>query len=473
MPPVNGIIDYSQYGDPMPFGPYAQSEVGELTKALTAGLDINTPGAVAGSGFALRPESLDGTLYNLSFRMEHLRLWPQLLKQEVYNTINEYNVLRAHGSGVAFFHNEGDLPAEDDTTWERMYARVKSMGCTRRYTIMASMVRMAHMQAEAHQTIGGTMWTLEQLERSLFAGNATLLPQAFDGYDQLIANVRDLRGRPLTGDEVNYGAGKVFDAPNYGKATDLYMPVGVDTDFVDDIAPNARYNVQAGPGYVNGHAGMQVKVYDTQRGPISLQPDVFIKFGDIPSSIALGDSAKRPGTPTEAVAMASPTSTLSKFLASDAGSYRYKAVAVNEFGKSAPLELTGTVTVDAGDKVTFSLGDGNPTARYYEIYRSTLGGAATTCKYAFAVIRDPSGTTAIEDNNFYLPGMGRSYLIQQNQEFNKFNRLLRFMKIRLGMVDASFRFMLLLFGNLVVHAPNKALIFINVGRSNRTPANDL
>jgi hypothetical protein len=467
----NNMIDYSQYGDPMPFGPWSQEQVGDLSKSLTAGLDISSPGAVAGSGFALRPESLDGTLYNLSFRMEHLCLWPQLLKQDVWNTINEYNVLRQHGTGVAFFHNEGDLPAEDDSIWERLYARVKSMGCTRKYSLMAAMARLAHnMNAETHQTIGGTMWTLEQLEKNLFTGNATLLPQAFDGYDSLIANTRDLRGRPLTGDEVNYGAGLVFDKPNFGRATDLYMPVGVDTDFVEDIAPNARYNITP-QGWQNGRAGMQVKVYDTQRGPISLNPDVFIEFGEEPSATALGDTAKRPGTPTESVALASAGSG-SKFTAADAGNYRYKVVAVNEFGKSAPLEMTGAVTVAAGESVTFTIGDGNPVARYYEIHRSTKGGAATTCKYSFKIARDSSGSTVVTDTNAYIPGTARVYMVQQNREFNQFKRLMRFMKVRLGMMDANFRFMLLLFGNLVVQAPNKGLIYFNVGRRNRLPTYD-
>jgi hypothetical protein len=135
--------------------------------------------------------------------------------------------------------------------------------------------------------------------------------------------------------------------------------------------------------------------------------------------------------------------------------------------------MTGAVAVTAGQVVTFSVNDGSPVAKYYEIHRSTKNGAASTCTYMMKVARDTSGTTTITDSNAYLPGTGRVYLIQQNREFNKFNRLLRFMKVRLGMIDSSYRFMLLLFGNLVVHAPNKGLIFINVGRSDRTPSYDV
>jgi hypothetical protein len=468
---MNGQIDYSAYGDPMPFGPWAQNDMQELSKALTSGTDINSPGAVAGSGFPLRIESLDGTLYNLSYRMEHLKLWPQLLKNDVANTVNEHNVLIAHGSGQAFFHNEGDLPGEDDSTWERRYETVVPMGTTRRYSIMASLTKMAHADAETHQTLGGTMWMLEQLERALFEGNSTLLPVSFNGYDNQGLHVRDLRGRPLTGEEVNYGAGLIFENPNFGMATDIYMPVGVDTDFVDDVAPNARYNINP-QGYQNGHAGMQIKVYDTQRGPIRLQPNVFVRFGEAPSATALGDAARRPGAPTQNAALAA-AGTGSSFTAADAGSYRYRVVAVNEFGKSIPVNMTGAIAVTAGQSVTFSINDGTPVARYYEIHRSTINGAFATATEMMKVARDASGVTTITDTNAYLPGTGRVYLVQQNREFNKFNRLLRFMKVRLGMVDSSYRFMLLLYGNLVVHAPNKGLIYINVGRANRNPSYDV
>jgi hypothetical protein len=465
----NQFTDFSQFGEAMPNSPWNE-DVQELSKALTAGTDINTPGAVAGSGFALRPESLDGTLYNLTYGMKHLQLWPQLLKEDVLNTVNEHNTLVAHGSGQAFFHSEGDLPGEDDSTWQRNYTIVRAMGCTRKYSIMASLTRMAHNNAETHQTLGGTMWILEQLEKALFAGNNTLLSQSFDGYDVQIAHSRDLRGRPLTGEEVNYGAGLIFDAPNYGQATDIYMPVGVDTDLIDDIAPNARYAI--GPqGYQNGHAGMQIKVYDTQRGPIALHPDVFVTFGAAPSAVALGAAATRPAAPTESVGLNAAGSG-SQFEASDVGAYYYKVVAVNAYGKSAPLTLSGTVTPTAGQQVTFTVSAGSPAPAYYEVYRSTKGGAASTCKYAFKVAAGVT-TTVITDTNAYIPGTATVYLVQQNREFNVFNRLLRFMKVRLGMVDSSYRFMLLLYGNLIVHCPNKALKYINVGRASRSPSYDV
>jgi hypothetical protein len=461
------LVDYAAWADPQ--GPYSPELMQNLQKGLTAGADINSPGAVAGSGFPLRPESLDGTLYNLSYRMEHLKLWPQLLKEEVYNTINEYNVLRTHGSGMNFFHAEGGLPGEDDSTWERMYSTTKYMGTTRKYSIAAAMVKMAHAQAEVHQTLGGTMWLLQQLESNLFKGSSTLLSQSFNGYSAQINNVIDLRGRPLTGNDLNWGSGYVLEAPNYGLCTDFYAPVGVITDVIEDINPNARYVITA-DGYKNGAAGMQVKTYITQAGPIAFQPNVFLTFGGAPGAAA-GDSSTRPGSPTISVAPAAGApgaGETSQWLASDAGTYIYKVVAFNVYGRSAAV-TSAAVTVDAGEKVTFSIADGSPVPAYYEIYRSTKGGAAGTCTLQTRVARDVSGTTVVTDLNDYLPGCAEGYMVQQNAEFNKFKRLLKYMKIRLGMADSSFRFMLLMYGDLVVHAPDKGVTFRNIGKASHTP----
>jgi len=462
------MTDFSAYAAPN--GPLSVDHQMDLNKALTAGSDINSPGAVAGGGFPLRPESLDGTLYNLSFSMNMLKLWPQLLKEDVFNTVNEYNVLREHGSGQQFFHGEGGLPGEDDSTWERLYSTIKYMGTTRRYSIVAALNHMAHASAEVHQTLGGTMWILENLEKQLFTGDSSLLPQSFNGYGQQIANVMDLRGRPLTGDIINYGSGYVQEAPNYGTVTDLYSPVGVITDFIDDVMPNARYMVSP-DGWRNGRAGMQVKTYDTQIGPIALQPNVFLTFGAAPDATAAGDAAQRPGAPTiltGPTAGAPGAGETSQFVASDAGTYIYRIVAYNAFGRSTPI-TSAAVVVATGQKTTMTIADGTPIPSYYIVFRSTRGGAAGTALEQFRVARSATGVTTITDLNEWIPGTGIAYMVQQNAEFNKIKRLLRYMKVRLGILDTSYRFMLLLYLDLVVQTPNKGLIFRNVGRANRSP----
>jgi hypothetical protein len=199
-------------------------------------------------------------------------------------------------------------------------------------------------------------------------------------------------------------------------------------------------------------------------GPIMFNPDVFVEFGGLPSATAIGDAAKRPSTPIEAVGPTTPADAASQFGASDAGDYFYKVVGINRYGKSAPLTVTGPVTVAAGDKVTFGIGDGATLPTAYEIYRTAKNGAVGTAKLAFTIART-GATTTLNDFNGDLPGTSTAFLIQQNIEFFGFKQLAPFVKIPLATIDTSIRWMQLLYGALTVYAPGKAVMYKNVGRA--------
>jgi len=74
-------VSFKDYQGVEGFGSATQGEVDALNKALEAGHSINAPGSLtAGDGFALRVESLERTLKNVTFRAEHLRLYKQIPK---------------------------------------------------------------------------------------------------------------------------------------------------------------------------------------------------------------------------------------------------------------------------------------------------------------------------------------------------------------------------------------------------------
>jgi hypothetical protein len=325
----------------------------------------------------------------------------------------------------------------------------------------------AHGPVVAQETVNGTAWLLKQVEKSLFFGDSSLVSVQWDGLDALItagapaANIIDLRGQPLSEDNLNDAGLTVKTAPNYGRPTDLYLADGAYSDLAKSFYPAERYNIPPG-GWTDGMAGLQIRGFHSMVGPIMFNPDVFIEFGAV-ATAAIGDAAKRPATPTEDVAPAA-AGTGSQFTAADAGDYNYKVVAINRYGKSAALDMTGPVTVAAGESVTMSIGDGSPVATAYEVYRTAAGGALATAKLAFttAWTADP---TVITDSNAYLPGMSTAFLIQQNVEFFSFKQLAPFVKIPLATVDTSIRWMQLLYGAPTVYAPGKSVLFRNVGRS--------
>ena len=77
----NNLVSWRDYEGVEGFGASTQNDVDDLNKALTSGQSINPPGSVtAGDGFALRVESLERTLKNVTFKMDHIRFWKNIPK---------------------------------------------------------------------------------------------------------------------------------------------------------------------------------------------------------------------------------------------------------------------------------------------------------------------------------------------------------------------------------------------------------
>lgn len=456
-------------------GPEDIAEIAELRKAISAGSDINSPGAVPGSGFALRPESLEATLKVTTFNMDDAVLWQNVTKLPAFNTIEEHNRLESYGAGVAAFVGEGDLPEADDATYTRNYTAMKYLGTTRAVTWQASIVRPAHGPIVAQETVNGTAWIIRQLERALMFGDSTKVPVQFDGLERIIStgapnpalNVFDLRGRPLSEDVVNDGALVLKSEPNYGRGTDLYMADGAFGDLAKQFYPMQRLPIQPQGGWANGMVGLNIKGMWSQFGPIAFNPSTFIQFGPLASASATGVAGKVASAPTESVAPAAGAlggGETSYFAATDAGDYRYRVAAFNRYGRSASVAMTGPVTVAANQKVTMTVADGAVAGTAFELYRSDVNGAAGTERLCFTAART-GATTVLTDFNRYLPGMSKAFLLQNNLDFWAFKQLSPFTKIPLATIDASIRWMQLIAGAPQVYAPGRGLLFINVGRA--------
>lgn len=468
----NDMVSWKDYEGVEGFGSVTQQDVDELHKALSAGNDINPPGsAVAGDGFALRVESLEQTLKNTTFKMEHIKFWKNINKLPAYNTVEEHNEISSYGENVdAGFIGEGDLPEEEDSTYERKFAIVKFLGTTRRVTHPMSLVRPAHGPMIARETVNGTMHLLRIMEKALFYGDSSLSALQFDGFFKLMSdnapatNVIDLRGEPLSEDRLTDGALTIQDAPNYGTPTHMYLNPKVKADLVKTFFPKERHPTFIGDGRL---VGLDIGGFTSPAGDVKFEPDVFITDGGGPG-VARGDAAKRPANPTISTAATTPVDAASQFIASDAGNYFYKVVAVNRYGRSAPVAVgAGAVAVAAGDKTTFGITPGGSTSvGWYEIYRTTVGGAAGTERL---ILRVPNaagaGEQTIDDYNANLPGTTSAFLCQQNLESMSYKQLAPMVKIPLATIDSSIRWMQLIYGVPVLYTPGKNVVFKNIGRA--------
>lgn len=233
-------VSFKDYEGIEGFG-MVQEDINSLNKALSAGADINKPAVEAGQGFALRVESLENTLKNTEYRMEHIKLWKSIPKLAAYNTVEEHNEISSFGlNNDAGFIAEGDLPTEDDSTYERKYAIIKYMGTVRRVTHPMTLVKPAHGNVISLETVNGTMHLLRMLNKALYYGDSSLSDLQFDGFEKLMNdnananNIIDLRGKPLSEDYLTDGALTAMDAPNYGQVTHLFC-----NPKVVELAPHA------------------------------------------------------------------------------------------------------------------------------------------------------------------------------------------------------------------------------------------
>lgn len=464
-------VGLSDYEGLTGFGLLPTGQQDEVLKALTAG--YQSPRHDGGN--ALRPESLEATLRILTFSQGHVKLWKDIPKLPAYSTSEEYTVQTSYGGENGPFTREGELPSVQDAAYERRVELIKYLGTQREISHPATLVRNAFGNIVARETQNGAVWLMERLERNLFRGQASVIPESFDGIDEQIMrdpfaqanNVLDLRGGVITEDVIEEATNVVVE--NYGLASALYLAPRAHSDMSKQF-----YTRQRGTfGQRDGTIGFTAKMMETNAGDIALRGNMFLRSGKnngIKSAPASATGPGAPAAPTAGNFGTAGANAGSLFTAADAGTYQYKVTALNRFGESAPAQETSGVAVVAGDGVTLVITDGAGTepATGYRIYRSRAGGAAGTEQMMIDIPRasPAAATTTFVDVNQYLPGTSRAYLLQMNLQSMSFRQLAPMMKIPLATLAASIRWMQLIYGTPIVYAPRKNIILLNVGDGN-------
>ena len=477
------VQDYSQ--EAAYFGQGSGEQMEQLQKALstgTAGAPAAVPGSVDTPAGALRVESLESTLKTTTFRMEHIKFWRAISKKRAFSTVEEYNVLSNYGSDASAFFDEGGLPREEDATYERKFQVVKFLGVTKVVTQPMLLVRAAHGDVLARETINGTMWILERLERSLFFGNALInnlqfngiaaqvIPQSnFDvvrnpaatattnlfgggGTDQ---NIIDLRGGPLTEETLEESSQRIADF--YGRMQALFLGTRALSDLAKTFFPKERIHL---PAPTDGVVGTPLTHFASQNGYIRLEPDVFIRPGSTPpANVPVG----APAAPTMGLGTTPGPVAGSQHTAN---TYSYQVTAVDRFGTESLPCVAAPQAVGAGgsNQVTITR---VPGVVSYKIYRAVTG-SAPLFMIEVPDLGTPMGldpTMVYDDLNRWLPGTSTAFGLYMDAEQGlAFKQLAPLMKVNLATLSAAIRFMILLYGVPEVYAPTKQIIFKNIGR---------
>jgi hypothetical protein len=464
---LGAFVSAQDYRDYSGFGASSGGEIADLRKALSAGQDVNDPGVAPGVGFPLRVESLEATMKNLTFEMDEIKLFKTIPKVPATNTVEEFNRLLSYGQGGTRrfnlgFMTEGDLPEEEDSTYERVTMLIKYLGVTGRVTHVANTIRASSGSVIALETMNKTMELLKNCENALFFGDSSLIPEQYDGLFKLIAdgapdNVIDLRGQPLTEEKLNDMLLQIRD--NFGMATDAYFSTGVFADLAKQVYDRQRFAYAPAPGVL----GATITAFQGQHGRINMHDHVFIQEGPEAPATGLGKPDRRPSDPSIIVAPAAGANPASLFQAGDAGTYIYQVVAGNRFGLSAPVASAG-VAVAAGEAVTFTIQDNGQAPTFYEIYRTPADGAVGEARLMVRIPRT-GATQVVTDLNGDIPGTSQGFVLMQNQRSFSWAQLLPMTRIPLAAVDTSIRWAQVLYGGVKLYTPAKNIVVKNIGRA--------
>lgn len=481
------------------FGASTQSEVDALNKALQAGTGYTgAPTALTGGG-VLQVESLDPSLKSVTFEMKTLKLWPIINKSQAYNTVEEYNRQLSYGeqaNGGFFDADSGAAPDSHDSNYSRELEIVRYIGTTRVVSHPLTLVRTNHGPVIAREIKSGNMWILEQMERQLFEGHgffsasatgnftgadadlpvsavrvkynglekqirngdtaATAQYTGFDGYNDPSTQsvILDQAGAIIDQDALESGGQRVLD--NFGTPTHAFFDNKVHSDTSKLFYPKERI---PNMGVAEGKAGYVLNEFVSSAGVYKMVGDRFLAPRRKPLASAQVNAPATPvlgATGTEVDA----TSTLA------AGSYSYRASALNRQGESLAAAATALQAVVAGNRITVPIAAGTVGAQYYAIFRAPAG--TTTGHEFIGYIADSTGSgggVTFRDSGRKLPGLSTAFLLQLDPENVTWRQLAPLMKIDLAIIGAAYRWMQLLYGTPIVALPRHQLLWQNIGRS--------
>jgi hypothetical protein len=259
---------------------------------------------------------------------------------------------------------------------------------------------------------------------------------------------------------------------NFGTPTHLFLAKRAMADFGKTVFSKERFMPQQTTVNANGEVGYFIQSINTQSGIIGLRPDVFITNTPV-ANLSAALSPNAPAAPSAVTSVKAATGT-GNFFKDGAGVYSYGAALGNNYGESTVVAAAATVTLSAAEltdsvnvTVTNAASIGAVLPQYISIYRSQPNGSVL-----YRIARTPVTTqtasvanTAFVDVDTVMANTSEAYLGEMSDQVIAFKQLAPLLKMDLAVVGPAFRWMILLYGVLVLYAPAKWVKFINVGTS--------
>jgi hypothetical protein len=316
----------------------SEQEALDLHKAMTADAITgaqtwNTP--TTGSG--LKYESLDSTVKYLAGELEQMKLYRDLPKLKIYNTIHEFNQQSKFSQGRSAGLVEGEVPYENNSEYIRRNANTKYIGELRRVTDVMLQVQTIQGTGEnlvRQQVEDGVKAITERLNYITAKGNSNVVPTEFDGFGQLHYNsvlgsisptpalyydtkinksLIDLRGDFLAESDLQDSATSlVQNGKGSGRNMKLYAPSTVFTGMVNNLSNTKFVNI----GLIQSQTGLlgqAPKGMLTVEGTIDFVSDIFLAKNPARYTTDPATAQNAPIAPTTPVLTITASDTGTKF----------------------------------------------------------------------------------------------------------------------------------------------------------------
>lgn len=454
-------------------------QINDLMKALEAGSYNASPGQLA-QGAVLQVEDLSPVMENVTFEDQHIKLQRMLSTKDAKSTLIQFNRQLDYGTFGGSAQYEGGIGEEDTSNYVRAIVPMAYYSTTRRVSVAANMVAtMDGKKAEDRSNADAAMKLTADIEFDAFRGQSDFSTAGvFDGNPGSQADVPNMRGVDAQVREsdslsntqdlmfAEYGSdqtvviavnGTLSQALIEDAAVKSAMQHGSADKLILDPISLSAYNKIAHAkerimlaGSAQEATGANLRTQWTSSAMVSMEASRFLSGKTRPARARQGSPAA-PGTAT-AVAAANAASVL------EAGTYTYKATAVNERGESVATESAATAVAD-GEAVTLTIAAVTG-AKYFNVYRSEDGGTAATAKFIGRVKANGAGATAFVDLGNRSPGSVTGFLMQ-GSTFS-IHQLAPYSRLKLAISDLSlpeahFRFLC-----IAGYQPRKNVLMENI-----------
>lgn len=457
----------------------------EITQALLKSLEAGSYNAAPQTlvqGSALQIEDLSGVMQLVTFDDSHIKLQKMLKVESCKSTLAQFDRQLSYGIFGGSAQQEGAVGQEEDSQFVRIVVPMAFYSHVRRVTVVANMVATVDgVKAEDRAARDAAVKLAADIEFDLFRGKADFSNAGvFDGNMAVIPAIPNILGldpQIRMSDSERNAQDLMF--AEYGSNQTAVVQVGgtltqdsiedshvkstmqhgnADRLLIDPQVLSAYNKISFGKerivlaGSPQDATSAELKRQWVSGGTVSIEASRFLSGKTAPSA----PRSNGPAAPTTAaIADAGAAGT-----ALAAGSYIYAATAVNELGES-PATFSGSQVAVAGDQLNLTITpSGAGTVRYFNVYRTKPGGAASSARFIGRVANSGAATTVFNDLGNKLPGFVTGFLVQGDtmamKELSPYSRM-KLAVTDLSLPEAHFRFC-----TLAVMQPRKNVLLDNL-----------